>query len=181
MANRSARQSGSLTALRDARQAALQAGSLTPTYEPRDDHRDSNRGEQRPGRRDRSAGFDPLIEIFERGQRESERMVQEFRQRRRELDQESAPSFAKCLFWALVSHFIGRLLILGLISFVTVELPPYVDSLRTIIHLVVSFLWTNVAPILCFVGGMVLGYGQEWLSQRLTSTTGGTAVGATME
>ena len=99
------------------------------------------------------------MEMFERHQRDNERMTQEFIQRRREVDQESAPSIAKCLFWAFLINFIGRLLILGLAAFVTDDLPACLVWFQTIIPPVISFFWTNVSLLLCFVGGMIAGYG----------------------
>ncbi|KAI1628688.1 hypothetical protein EDD37DRAFT_16886 [Exophiala viscosa] len=177
MANTSARQTAALMALRDARQIA----QWTPVNKPRDEHEMTRPEENNAaGGETRLLDVNPLLENVERHPRDHERALREARQRLDAIDNRPL-SFAKSLFWLFVGHLIARLLVLGLQAFITVGLPAWVDFLRGIILLVVSFLWINVSPILCFAGGMIAIYGVNALSRRLTRLTGGTPLGAAMD
>ncbi|KAK4941273.1 hypothetical protein LTR10_018809 [Elasticomyces elasticus] len=131
--------------------------------------------------------------LRELDQGDGERRHRELGQRRRELDQGDGErmlreldqgddhrpaSFATHVFRAFVTNLIARSLAIGMIFFVTVELPACFDFLRTTIPPVASYLWMKVSPVLCFVGGMTASYGLKELSQRWTSITQGTPLGA---
>ncbi|KIV80443.1 hypothetical protein PV11_07941 [Exophiala sideris] len=141
--------------------------------------------EQRRRELDQGNGERRLRELEQRPQEvdqgEGERRLRELEQRRQELDQgddHRPASFATHVFRAFVTNSIARSLALGMIFFVTVELPACFGFLRTTIPPVVSYLWMKVSPVLCFVGGMTASYGLKGLSQRWTSITQGTPLGA---